>query len=110
MTKRAERILRRLSCRFFATPIASASRPGLSVLDSQQKKDFFAAIDMFAMPSFSDSFGLVFLEAWANGIPNVAYRAGGVAGVIRHEVDGLLVRCGDLNGLAQALNHMAKDK
>ncbi|MFL5241206.1 MAG: glycosyltransferase family 4 protein [Gemmataceae bacterium] len=82
----------------------------LGVLDSQQKKDFFAAIDMFAMPSFSDSFGLVFLEAWANGIPNVAYRAGGVAGVIRHEVDGLLVRCGDLNGLAQALNHMAKDK
>jgi len=64
------------------------------VLDDQQKRDFFAGIDIFALPSRSDSFGLVLLEAWANGVPNVAYRAGGIADVIRDGEDGLLVDCG----------------
>src|SRR5207245_1235213 len=81
----------------------------LGILDAQQKKDFFAGIDIFAMPSRSDSFGLVFLEAWANGVPNVAYRAGGVAGVIRHEIDGLLSKCGDIAALADALGQLSKD-
>jgi glycosyltransferase involved in cell wall biosynthesis len=81
----------------------------LCILDARQKKDFFAGIDVFAMPSRSDSFGLVFLEAWANGVPNVAYRAGGVAGVIRHETDGLLVKCGDVDALAQALARISGD-
>lgn len=81
----------------------------LGVLSEDQKRDFFAGIDLFALPSRSDSFGLVILEAWANGIPSVAYRAGGVAGVIRHEQDGLLVRCGDVDGLAHALAHSSED-
>src|SRR5262249_31498853 len=36
----------------------------LGVLTEQQKRDFFAGIDLFALPSRSDSFGLVLLEAW----------------------------------------------
>lgn len=78
----------------------------LGILSDEQKRDFFAALDAFALPSRSDSFGLVLLEAWANGIPNIAYRAGGIAEVIRHEQDGLLVRCGDVAGLADALQRM----
>ena len=66
----------------------------LGQLDDQQKRDFFAGIDVFALPSRSDSFGLVLLEAWCNGVPNIAYRCGGIADVIRHEQDGLLVKCG----------------
>jgi glycosyltransferase involved in cell wall biosynthesis len=81
----------------------------LGVLTDQQKRDFFAGIDVFALPSRSDSFGLVLLEAWANRAANVGYRAGGIAGVIRHEQDGLLVRCGDVQGLAEALTRLALD-
>ena len=61
------------------------------------------------MPSRSDSFGLVFLEAWANGLPAVGYRAGGVADLIRHERDGLLVACGDIAGLAASLRRLEDD-
>jgi glycosyltransferase involved in cell wall biosynthesis len=82
----------------------------LGVLDAEQKRDFFAGIDLFAMPSRSDSFGLVFLEAWANGAPSLAYEAGGVPGVVRHGEDGLLVRCGDLDGLAAALGRLIDDR
>jgi glycosyltransferase involved in cell wall biosynthesis len=81
----------------------------LGVLTAEQKRDFYSAIDVFALPSRSDSFGLVLLEAWANGVPNLAYRAGGIADVIRHEDDGLLVRCGDVEALASALGWLAAD-
>lgn len=75
----------------------------LGVIDDEAKRDFFAGIDVFALPSRSDSFGLVLLEAWANGVPNVAYRAGGVADLIRDGEDGFLVPCGDVEGLARAI-------
>jgi glycosyltransferase involved in cell wall biosynthesis len=81
----------------------------LGQIDERQKRDFFAGIDLFALPSRSDSFGLVLLEAWANGVPNVAYRAGGVAEVIRHERDGLLARCGNIDELAAHLVHLIED-
>ena len=81
----------------------------LGPITDAQKRDFYASIDAFALPSRSDSFGLVLLEAWANGVPNVAYRAGGIADVIRHEVDGLLVPCGNIHALARALQRLHDD-
>jgi glycosyltransferase involved in cell wall biosynthesis len=95
--------------RFWQTYPDAARVQRLGVLDEQQKRDFFTALDVFALPSRSDSFGIVLLEAWANGAVNIGYRAGGIAGVIRHEGDGLLVNCGDIGGLAAALGRLAAD-
>jgi glycosyltransferase involved in cell wall biosynthesis len=81
----------------------------LGPISAADKRDFFAAIDVFALPSRSDSFGLVLLEAWANGVPNIAYRAGGIADVIRHDVDGLLVKCGDIAALTKAIQCLHDD-
>ena len=75
----------------------------LGTLTDEEKPDFYAACDLFVLPSRSDSFGLVLLEAWANAIPCVGYRAGGIAEVIRHESDGLLAPCGDITVLADHL-------
>jgi glycosyltransferase involved in cell wall biosynthesis len=91
-----------------------AARPGvavrrLGVLSESQKRDYFAGLDLFALPSRTDSFGLVLPEAWANGLPNLAYRAGGVAEVVRDGRDGLLVRCGDVGALAAALGRLVVD-
>jgi glycosyltransferase involved in cell wall biosynthesis len=81
----------------------------LGVLSERHKRDFFAGLDVFALPSRSDSFGLVLPEAWANGLPNLAYRAGGVADVVRDGLDGLLVRCGAVAELAAALRRLVAD-
>jgi glycosyltransferase involved in cell wall biosynthesis len=95
--------------RFWQQYTSAAKVRRLGVLTDTQKRDFFAGLDVFALPSRSDSFGLVLLEAWANGVPNVAYRAGGVAEVIREQSDGLLVPCGDIERLASALGRLASD-
>ena len=34
----------------------------------EDKRDLYAAADLFAMPSRVDSFGLGYLEAWLNGL------------------------------------------
>jgi glycosyltransferase involved in cell wall biosynthesis len=72
--------------------------------------DFYAAIDFFSMPSRTDSFGIVFLEAWANARPVVAAAAGGVVEVVRHDQNGLLVPFGDPERLAEALGRLLSDR
>lgn len=81
----------------------------LGPLSDAGRRDFYAGIDLFALPSRSDSFGLVLLEAWANGVANVAYRAGGVADVIHDGRDGLLAACGDVDELASCLAKLIAD-
>jgi glycosyltransferase involved in cell wall biosynthesis len=96
--------------RFWRDYASKARVRRLGVLTESQKRDFYAGLDCFALPSRSDSFGLVLLEAWANALPNLAYRAGGVADVIHHEKDGLLVRCGDVQALADALGQLVQEE
>jgi glycosyltransferase involved in cell wall biosynthesis len=75
----------------------------LGPIPLSDRADFFASIDVFSMPSRTDSYGIVFLEAWANGLPVVAAAAGGVPEVVRHGEAGLLVPFGDLDRLCEAL-------
>jgi glycosyltransferase involved in cell wall biosynthesis len=82
----------------------------LGVLSDSDKRDFFAGIDAFCLPSRTDSFGLVLLEAWANGKPVVAYRAGGPTDLIRDGVDGFLVTCGDVAELRAKLLQLETDR
>ncbi|HJZ55115.1 MAG TPA: glycosyltransferase family 4 protein, partial [Gemmataceae bacterium] len=81
----------------------------LGVLTEEQKRDFFAGIDVFALPSRSDSFGLVLLESWANAKPNLVYRAGGPAELVRDGLDGLHAKSGDVAELAVQLARLVAD-
>jgi glycosyltransferase involved in cell wall biosynthesis len=91
----------------FAEGLPASSRRWLirtGPLSVGEKADFFDAIDVFAMPSRTDSFGIVFLEAWANGKPVVAAAAGGVVEVVDHDSTGVLVPFGDVEKLTTALD------
>ena len=52
---------------------------------------FYAAADACLMPSYSESFGLVGLEAQACGCPVIASNVAGLASVVRDGVTGFLV-------------------
>ncbi len=81
----------------------------LGPLSEAGKRDFFAGIDVFALPSRSDSFGLVLLEAWANGVPVAVYRAGGPADLVRDGIDGMQAACGNVSELTGQIRRLAND-
>jgi glycosyltransferase involved in cell wall biosynthesis len=62
-----------------------------------------AASDIFALPSFEEPFGLVFLEALAMKKPVVALDNGGTPEVVEHGKSGLLSAPGDQAALATNL-------
>ncbi len=53
--------------------------------------DHYAAADLFAFASLTETFGNVVLEAMASGLPVVALRAGGVGDIVRPDETGLLI-------------------
>ncbi len=78
----------------------------LGPVDDAEKRDMLAAADIFAMPSRTDSFGIVYLEAWLYRRPVIAARTWGVSDVVGDGEDGLLVPFGDVPALAQALGSL----
>jgi glycogen(starch) synthase len=81
----------------------------LGFVAKQTQADILAATDVLALPSRTDSFGIVFLDAWANGVPVIGANAGGIPGVVSDGVDGLLVPFGDVSALANALRCLMDD-
>jgi len=70
---------------------------------------WLAALDVFALPTLLESFGLAALEAMAAGVPVVASRTGGVPEVVTDGRTGLLVKPGDSAELASAIATMLDD-
>lgn len=96
----------------FLKTITLAERARIHVLgyvDEATKRDVLAAADVFAMPSRTDSFGIVYLESWLYGKPVIGARAGGVPAIIDDEVDGYLVDFGDVPALAERIDRLMRD-
>ncbi len=78
----------------------------LGPVPDRDKQNLLAATDIFVLPSRIDSFGIVFLEAWAYGKPVIGGKAGGIPAVIDDGVDGLLVPFGNPEALATTITHL----
>ncbi|GJN90367.1 hypothetical protein Rhopal_003378-T1 [Rhodotorula paludigena] len=56
----------------------------------------YASADVFAFPSFTETFGQVVSEAQASGLPVVGLKAEGVSDLVEHGKTGLLLDLNDL--------------
>lgn len=63
--------------------------------------------DIFALPSYGDSFGQVFTEAMACGLPIIAARSGGVQEFVENGVNGFLVPPKDSKSIAEAIRRLS---
>ena len=70
---------------------------------------FYAAADALVMPSYSESFGLVALEAQACGRPVVASGVSGLRSVVRDEVSGYLIDGDDPAVYAERIGRLLVD-
>jgi D-inositol-3-phosphate glycosyltransferase len=68
----------------------------------------FQAADLVAVPSYSESFGLVAIEAQACGTPVVAAAVGGLSVAVRDGITGTLVSGHDVDQWATAIDDLLR--
>lgn len=74
---------------------------------SEHLHRYYHQADVFVLPSLSESFGQVLLEAMSSGLPIVASAAGGIPEIVRDKTNGLLVSPRDPAALVEAIRWLA---
>lgn len=93
--------------------LANVKKLPIIIIDNfseSRKGIYFNAIDIFVLPSASESFGVVFLEAWACKKPVVGSSIGAVKSLIEEDVDGLIFEKKSVESLYQKLFQLVNDK
>lgn len=72
-------------------------------------QSYYAAADIFCLPSYHESLGIVNLEAMAAGVPVVSTRIDAIEEYIDDSENGLLVPPRDVQALTDALHQLAND-
>jgi glycosyltransferase involved in cell wall biosynthesis len=70
---------------------------------------YYSFFDAVVLSSANEGTPVVAIEALAAGRPVVATRVGGVPDVVEDDADGMLVRVGDVDAIAAALERLARD-
>jgi len=81
----------------------------LGALPHREVLRYMAACDVFVLPSWRETFGLVYLEAMAAGKPVIGVREQGIDGIIEEGKTGFLVAPRSIHELAGALWQLLSD-
>ncbi len=75
----------------------------LGELSHEMVLEYMAIADIFSLPSWREGFGIVYLEAMAQGKPVIACQGEGITDVIENNRTGLLVKPKDIKSLTTAI-------
>ena len=76
---------------------------------TNRPQEYFAAADVFCLPSYREGFGTTIIEAAAAGVPAIGSRIYGITDAIAEGATGLLFAAGDVRQLAQCMRTLAGD-
>jgi glycosyltransferase involved in cell wall biosynthesis len=79
-------------------------------IEDYDKPHIFSSLDIFVLPSVNESFGIVFLEAWACKKPVIGTAIGAIKSVIADNVDGLLMQPHSVESLTEKILILASNK
>lgn len=82
----------------------------VGTLVGQDKIDALTAADVLVVPSIDQAIGIVYLEAWCCGKPVISADTAIMREIVGNNECGLLVRFGDVEGLAESIFLLAKDE
>lgn len=68
--------------------------------------EYMASCDIFSLPSWNEGFGVVYIEAMAQGKPIIGCKGEGVEDFVENSKTGLLVKPKDVNSLVGAMDYL----
>jgi len=74
-------------------------------VDRNEAPRLFSSSHVYVMPSRHETFGVVFAEAIASGLPVIATRCGGPEDIV-NESNGILIDVDDVEGLSKSISYM----
>lgn len=90
----------------------NVSMPGCHVVGRMQFAEvakFYETASVFCLPTTVEPFGIVFVEAFAHGLPIVATNIGAIPDLVEQGRSGYMVDCNDAAQLANRLNELLTD-
>jgi len=78
----------------------------LEQLPHEKVMEYMSVCDIFCLPSWQETLGLVYLEAMAHGKPIIGCQRQGVDGLIVNGETGLMVKPKDVDSLAQTIDFL----
>ncbi len=82
----------------------------INIFDLNEMPDVYRESDLFVLASQNETFGQVFIEAMACGIPVVGTKVGGIPEIISDSYNGFLVLPDDASVLAQRIESILNSK
>lgn len=72
-------------------------------IDHSKLSEYYTKANVFVLPSIFESFGIVALEAYANSLPIIASKTGGLKDLVDEGINGFKVEPTDVAGFANAI-------
>ncbi|UCD15410.1 MAG: glycosyltransferase [Candidatus Omnitrophota bacterium] len=81
----------------------------LGKINNEDIPKYMVNADVFILPSLSEGFPMVILEAFASGLPIIATKVGGISEIIKEGVNGFLVKPRDPEAIAERVIYLLQD-